>query len=258
MKTNTIFFIIIILFTIHTGCSNKGNNKSESGKESQTNATTVPDTGYTGILQSYSGTYLVKEVTFKNGIRQGLMKTYYANGLLYQTFWYENGLRQDTGKWYYESGKVFRSTPFKNDSSDGVQTQYYESGAVRAKLNFVNGLRTPYLEEFSADGKKITDYPDMIVTINDNYKQNGTYKISLKLTNDKTKVTYYKGEYIDGLFIPKKYLKVNVSETTGLLELKKSNTPGNNYVGIIAEISTSKGNKYLLYKKIDLPYNDLK
>jgi antitoxin component YwqK of YwqJK toxin-antitoxin module len=31
-------------------------------------------------------TWLVKEVTFKNGIREGLTKTYYRTGELYQTF----------------------------------------------------------------------------------------------------------------------------------------------------------------------------
>ena len=260
MKTNSIYFVIFILLTISAGCLNKGNNSSKSERENMTDTASVPDTGFTGILQSFSGANLVKETTLKNGVRHGLMKTFYASGLLYQTFWYENGLRQDTAKWYFEkiNGKVFRTTPFKNDSVNGIQTQYYESGAVRAKLNYVNGLRTPYLEEFSSDGKKVTDYPDMVVTIKDDYNQNGTYKIFLKLTNETTKATYYKGEFIDGLFNPKKYLKLNASETTGYLELKKSGTPGNNYIGIIAEILTPKGNKHLVYKRIDLPYNDLK
>jgi antitoxin component YwqK of YwqJK toxin-antitoxin module len=260
MKTNSICFIIIILLTLNAGCSNQGKKNPKSEGEKNTETTTTADTGYTGILQSYSGNHLVKEVTLKNGVRNGLMKTFYASGLLYQTFWYENGLKQDTGKWYFEklNGRVFRTTPFKDDSAHGIQTQYYENGTVRAKLNFVNGLRTPYLEEFTSEGKKITDYPDVVVTTIDNYNQNGTYKINVKLNNDKTKVTFYKGEYIDGLYDPKKYQKLNISETTGFLELKKSAAQGNNYVGIIAEILTSKGNKHLVYKRIDLPYNDLK
>jgi hypothetical protein len=72
------------------------------------------------------------------------------------------------------------------------------------------------------------------------------------------KVNFYRGEYIEGLFMPKKYIKLNTSDYTGYLELKKTGSPGNNYVGIIAEISTDLGNKYLTYRKIDIPYNDLK
>jgi antitoxin component YwqK of YwqJK toxin-antitoxin module len=258
MKTNASILIFLILLSFFAGCLNKGPKNISSDNENIDDTITVPDTGFTGIKQSFSGNRLVKEVTYKNSIRQGLMKTYYADGLLYQTFWYENGLRQDTAKWYFEDGRVFRKTPFKDDSAHGIQIQYYKTGVVRAKLSFVNGVRTPYLEEFTSDGKKFTGYPDLVIRTKDDYDQNGTYKIFLELTNKTIKATYYRGEYIDGLYYPKKYVKLNNSETTGYLELKKSGSSGNNYVGIIAEISTQIGNKYLVYKKIDLPHNDLK
>ena len=258
MKTNTILLIIIILLTLNAGCVNKGNKKSAPENKNPAATSTIADTGFTGIKRYYSHELLAREVTFKNGVIQGLMKTYLSDGKLYQTFWYRNGVREDTAKWYFDDGKVFRTTPFKNDSMNGIQTQYYRNGKIRAKLNFVNGARTPYLEEFLSDGTKITSYPDLVVKTKDEYKQNGTFKIWLDLTDRKVKATYYRGEYINGLFYPKKYTKLNSSETTGYLELKKSGIPKSNDVGVIAEISTQLGNKYLLYKKLDLPYNDLK
>jgi len=258
MKTNAILFIIIILLIWNSGCQNRSNKNTSSRNDNLTDTSTVADTGFTGIKQLYSHKLLAREVTYKNGVKQGLMKTYLVSGKLYQTFWYRNGHLEDTAKWYFDDGKVFRTTPFKNDSMNGVQTQYYRSGKVRAKLNFVNGIRTPFLEEFSPDGVKITAYPDLVIKTKDEYKQNGTYKIWLELTDKTVKATYYRGEYIDGLFFPKKYSKLNLSETSGYLELKKSGNPKDNYVGVIAEIFTQLGNKYLVYKKIDLPYNDLK
>jgi hypothetical protein len=42
------------------------------------------------------------------------------------------------------------------------------------------------------------------------------------------------------------------------LDLRKSGTPQPEYVGIIAVFLTDYGNNYLAYKKIDLPYKDLK
>jgi antitoxin component YwqK of YwqJK toxin-antitoxin module len=254
MKNNTTLFVIIILLTLNAGCQTKTKNKSLSGKEKIEAAVAEADS----LVRSYSGSWLVKEVPYKNGKRQGLMKTYNTTGTLYQTFWYENGLRQDTAKLYFEDGKVFRTTPFKDDTAHGIQTQYYKSGAVKAKLNFVNGLRTPYLEEFDAAGKKIENYPDLVIRTKDEYSQNGTFKIYLELTNKDTKANYYRGEYIDGLFNPKKCIKINSSETAGYLELSKSANSGSNSVGIIAEILTTFGNRYLVYKKIDLPYNNLK
>jgi antitoxin component YwqK of YwqJK toxin-antitoxin module len=258
MRSNINFLIFLILITINSGCLNKNSRKIASGDQNLTDTSTVADTGFTGIKQIYSRSILAREVTYKNGVIHGLMKTYLVNGKLYQSFWYENGVRQDTAKWYFDDGKVFRATPFKNDSMNGIQTQYYRNGNVRAKLNFVNGARTPYLEEFLQDGKKVTSYPDLVVKTKDDYNQNGSYKIWLELTDKTAKTTYYRGEYINGLFYPKKYIKINSSETTGYLELRKSGISQNNYVGVIAEISTPLGNKYLVYRKVDLPYNDLK
>jgi antitoxin component YwqK of YwqJK toxin-antitoxin module len=256
MKTYFVFLLLLIFLTAGTGCRNKGSVKTKDLVQKDTSS--VADTGFTGIKKYYSDKFLVKEVTFKNGIRQGLMKTFYKSGKLYQTFWYRDGLREDTAIWFFEDGKVYRASPFKNDTMDGTQIQYYRSGKVRAKMNFVKGIRTPLLEEFTQDGKLISEYPELIVKTIDDYNQSGTYKIYLELSKKDVKVTYYRGEYINGLFMPRKYIKLNINAYMGYLELKKTGTPGKNYVGIIAETSTGLGNKHLTYKKIDLPYNDLK
>ena len=211
MKTGISLFIILLLLALSSGCSNRSNKRSSSKGADSTNISNVPDTGYNGITQYFSTGRLVKEVTFKNGIRNGLMKTYNASGQLYQTFWYVNGMKEDTAIWYFENGKIYRKTPFKNDSMNGTQIQYYRSGGVRAKLNFVNGIRTPDLEEFESNGRKIADYPDLVITTKDEYSQTGTFKIYLELTKKNVKATYYKGEYADGLFYPKKYIKLNNS-----------------------------------------------
>jgi len=251
----TILFLSILLIIL-CNCSGKGSAGKNDNSSADT--VTVPDTGFTGIRQYFSNTTLSYEVTFKNGVRNGLMKTFYPDGRLRQTFWYENGTREDTAIWFYEDGKIFRKTAFKRDSMNGLQIQYYKSGKVKAKLEFVNGLRKPYLEEFTMDGKKITDYPVVIIKTTDNYKQDGTYSISLQLSKKEVKANFYQGDYIDGLFIPKKLKKINSSETTGFLKLKKSAAPGAGYVGIISEISTPMGNKLLVYNRVELPYNDLK
>jgi hypothetical protein len=268
MKKSIFFLSVILLLAGTTGCHNKGQKKVED--KSPVDTSTVADTGYTGIKQYLSGRFVSYEATFKNGVKQGLMRTFYPSGKVRTSFWYENGMREDTAIWYYEDGTtIFRKTPFKRDSMNGVQIQYYKSGAVRTKMEFVDGLRKPYIEEFTSDGSKITDYPDMVVKTKDEYKLNGTYKINLELNKPDVKVTFYRGEYIDGLFAPKKYSvlnikgtgtdgKVKLSDYSGFLQLKKSATGGESSVGIIAEISTKLGNKFLVYRKIELPYNDLK
>jgi hypothetical protein len=237
------------------GCNGKGPGKKDSQTANDT--ITVPDTGYTGIKQYMSSRLMVKEVTFKNGVREGLMKSFYMNGKVRQTFWYENGLREDSAKWYYEEGQVFRSTPYKKDTIDGIQKQYYMNGRLKAKIGYIKGLRTPYLEEFTKDGKLVGGYPVLVVNIRDDYRTKGVFRVSLELSDKSTKVRYYSGDFSIGVFDTTRCKKINTIEGIGYLDLKKTGSPNTGYVGIIAEILTNYGNNYLVYKKIGLPYNDL-
>jgi hypothetical protein len=256
MKNITILLTTCVVILLSQGCGNKGSSKQSVVNPADTQ--TVADTGFTGIRQYYSQRFLSYEVTLKNGVRQGLMKTFYPSGKIRQTFWYENGMKEDTAVWFYEEGKIFRKTPFKRDSMNGMQIQYYKSGAIRAKMSFVNGLRTPFLEEFTNDGKKITDYPAVVIKTRDNYLKNGTYSISLELDRKNIKVNFYTGELTDGLFVPKSLKKINSSEFAGFLQLVKAQSQGQNSAGIISEISTQLGNKLIVYNKVALPYNDLR
>jgi hypothetical protein len=218
----------------------------------------VPDTGYTGITQYMSGQNIIKEVTFKNGVRQGLMKTFYAGGQVYQTFWYENGLREDSSRYYYLEGQLFRTTPYKHDTIDGIQKQYYRTGELKAEIGYSKGLRTPYFQEFTSRGKLVNTYPEIIVNINDGYKSRGSYRIGLELSDKSTKVNFYTGEFTDNRFDTAFSKPLTTIDGKAKLDLKKTGTPGKNYIGIIAAIITPFGNRYLAFKKIDLPYNDLK
>ena len=255
MKTHILTSTVVIILLSVSACMNRGQTKGDEQAEQE--AAAEPDTGFTGIGVYRSGGIVSAEVTMKNGVRQGLMKTYYPSGKLRQTFWYENGMREDTAVWYHEDGIIFRKTPYRKDSINGIQIQYYKNGKVRAKLEYTDGLRTPFLEEYTAGGAKIASYPELVAGTKDEYNANGTYKIYLELNQKGIKANFYRGEYINDLFDPRQYVKINNTETTGYLELKKTGTARSGYVGVIAEILTTLGNRKLVYKRIDLPYNDL-
>jgi len=247
--------LLIILAIAFTGC---GNNKTANKPVvSPADTVTTADTGYTGIRQYFSKRILTYEVTFKNGVRNGLMKTFYSGGNLRQTFWYENGKKEDTAVWYYEEGPVFRKTPFKRDSMNGMQIQFYKSGAVRAKMSFVNGLRTTFLEEYSNDGKKITDYPDVVINVIDKHKDNGSYLIRFLLDRKDVKANFYTGDLSEGLFNPSVLRKINTSDFTGAVSLMKGPGKPLSSLSVIAEITTQLGNKRIVTKSLALPYADL-
>lgn len=256
MKKVSNSIVVLLILLIAAGCSGKGSSKK--GSDQVANTLSVTDTGYTGITKYYSNELLIKEVTFENGVMQGEMRTYYLGGQLNQTIWYENGLREDSVKKYYLEGQVFRSTPFKHDTIDGTQIQYYRDGHIRAKLQFIKGLRTPFLEEFTRDGKLIRNYPGILFTINDNYSTTGKVRINLGLTDTARKAKFYRGEFSNGVFDTTKCKLIASINGKTYLDLKKSGTPQAGYVGIISAILTDFGNRYLSYKKIDLAYKDLK
>lgn len=255
MKIFSGSLLVIVVLFIFSGCNGKKSAKKDSLNETDTIASA--DTGYTGIKQYMSGLLLVKEVTFKNGVREGLMKSFYQTGELRQTFLYKNGLREDSAKWYYREGQVFRSTPYKNDTIDGIQKQYYRNGRLKAKLGYLKGFRTPYLEEFTPDGKLIGGYPGLVINNRDEYSAKGIYHVIMELSDKSTKVKYFLGDLSKGVYDTAHCKKINTIKGIGYLDLKKTASARAGYVGVIAEILTNYGNKYLVYKEIGLPYNDL-
>ena len=256
MKLIVNLLVVSFLLFFLSGCKQSGTAKKEAGSPADTNV--VADTGYTGIKQYMSGTLIVKEVTFKNGVREGLMKSFYQNGKLRQTFWYRNDLREDSAKWYYEGGEVFRSTPYVHDTIDGIQIQYYRSGKIKAKLNYKKGLRTFYLEEFLQDGKKITGYPELVVNTKDDYNTKGIYSISLHLSNNSTKVKYYRYDSSEEVYDTAHCKEIKTIKGVASFDLKKSGAVTSGSTSVVAEVLTGFGNNMLIYKKIPLPYNNLK
>jgi hypothetical protein len=253
-----LYPLFVLSLVAAIGCTGKGPGKKESKTAADTS--TVADTGRTGIVQYMSGQYKVSEVTFKNGVRDGLMKSFYQTGQVRTTWWYENGLRQDSARFYYVEGQLFRTTPYKNDTVDGIQKQFYRKGTIRAKIGWSKGMRTPFFQEFGSNGKLMGGYPELVGKINDEYSSKGSYTINLELSDksESEKTLFYRGGFTDGRFDTTMCKLLVTNKGKSVLVLKKSGTPGPGSVSVIASILTPLGNRYLTSKKFDLPYNDLK
>lgn len=256
MKTITgSIFIILIVISFSACTGNRG--KKEAAPENDSISMT-PDTGFTGIKKFSRDGRIVREVSFKNGVRNGETKTFYPGGQIYQTFWYENELREDSAKWYYSDGKLFRSTPFRKDTIEGVQKQYYKNGRVKAKIGYSKGMRTPFFEEYTQEGKLFKNYPEIVVSTKDEYSTTGTFRISLELSDKSDKVEFYRGEFINDRFDTTRITLLKTIKGKAELTLRKTGKPGPGHAGIIAAHVTPFMNRRLIYKEIRLPYNDLK
>jgi hypothetical protein len=255
MKLLYFSLILILVLFLNYGCKGKEGSGKNSGSGNDT--ISVSDTGFTGIKQYMSGTHISMETTFKNGVKDGISKTYYSSGKLRGTQWYENGLREDSAKWYFEEGQLFRSTPYKKDTADGIQKQYFRTGSLKAIIGFRKGLRTFEFEEFDKEGRKVSDYPYLVVSTKDDYNSKGTYTIKLSLSDKSTKVKFFRGDFRNGVFDSTSCEKIKTINGIGILTLKKTGSAHAESVDVLAAIVTFYGNNYLVNKKIGLPYNDL-
>ncbi|MEA1887892.1 MAG: hypothetical protein U9N72_11850 [Bacteroidota bacterium] len=246
---NRIFLLALIIATA-AGCRDADNDKSQADEEKAADDVQV--------VKYYNEGRLVKEVTFKDSIRNGICRNYYDDGRLKRTIWYENGLKEDTAKWYYPEGMVYRATPYKNDKIHGVQTKYYKSGRIQATLPYKNGLRTPGLKEYLPDGREVESYPTIEHTIRDlTDTQADAVRVFTQLSNESVNVRFYRGSLIDGSFEPDKCTDITTSSGKGFVELKPNSEKGKGYVNIIAVYTTRFRNKKIISKRIKLPYNNL-
>ena len=69
---------------------------------------------------------------------------------------------------------------------------------------------------------------------------------------------FYKGEFTNGAFDSTRCKRIEAIKGIAVLDLKKTGTPNTESVGVIAQVLTNFNNNHLIYKKIELPYNDLK
>jgi len=212
---------------------------------------------FTGVRPFYKDNRLEKEVTYVNGRRNGITKTYYPSGNLKQTFNFIDGRKNDLATWYYEDGKVFRTTPYKNDTIHGIQIQYYRSGRIKAEMSYVEGHRLPDLKEYFDNNKQKIIKANIVISTRDEYAENGIYKIFAELDNKNLGVIFFKGDFTDGAFNRNNLTKITTSGGIGYLELSVGPVGNNGYVGIIAEYTTDYGNKNYIYKKLTIPYKDV-
>ena len=255
MKISERSLGLILALLLVSGCGRGSGKKiASSGKDRSFTA----DTGFTGVKRYTSLGHLSVESTFKNGVKEGITNMYYVSGNLSHTSWYSNGLKEDTGKWYYEEGQLFRATPYRRDTIDGIQVQYFRSGMVKAKIGFKRGLRTFFIQEYDLNGELLTTYPQLIISVKDDYATKGVCSISLGLSDNSAEVKYYSGDFGGGVFDTVRSVRIKTINGTGTFILEKTGIPQADSVDILASILTLYGNNYLVHKKIGLPYKDLK
>jgi antitoxin component YwqK of YwqJK toxin-antitoxin module len=109
---------------------------------------------YTGqCVIYYKGTEVVKEqLTFKKGILDGTLVSYYPNGELKIKGEYKQGRLY--GKWesWYEGGKKKYEVNYVNDTLSGNYMQWYNTGVLKEKGLYAENSRSGAWVEYDEAG----------------------------------------------------------------------------------------------------------
>jgi antitoxin component YwqK of YwqJK toxin-antitoxin module len=105
-----------------------------------------------GIEKNYSGGVLYSEVSYKDGIKDGYVKTYYSDGSLSSSCIYVNGKQEGSYKNFYQSGKLKDEIPFVHGERQGIQKSYFENGNLSKEVPMVDGWIEGVEKEYWENG----------------------------------------------------------------------------------------------------------
>lgn len=103
----------------------------------------------------------------KNGLKQGVWKEFYSNGVVRQETMYLNGKRNGYVKKYDETGTLVSIEKYINDDpvtnaeelkEYEIRRDYYPSGQVRIEGSYYNGKADGLRREYSEDGTIVKGY----------------------------------------------------------------------------------------------------
>ncbi len=192
MKRNYLFYLII--FGLLYSCSKQKIEYKhyETGeiKEKIVFDRENPNS-YVAYLFSKDGN-LLKEIKIKNGLYQGLCKSYYKNGNINDIVEFDQGKKNGSLTVFWENGNIRMHKNYVNDTVHGIARNYNEDGSIKEEFLFINSFILIHKKYFqSRDGTylKFENYK----AINDSsFLKNGQLVINTATnTIDIKKSLYY-------------------------------------------------------------------
>ena len=184
-----------------------------------------------GVTKIYTPVgYLYLEISFKNGLKDGITKRYfentkiinwkqnytknklneivrnyfkngksiklYPNGQIENEAYFKNGKQDGETKWYYDTGELKLVANWQNDKCDGERITYHKNGQIRAIPTYKNGLCITDEYQYYEDGTLEAIIPardtgiELIYYPNGKLKSEREYNKGKKIGNGKIKADY--------------------------------------------------------------------
>ena len=164
MKTSTLLIAIVVGFLSVTVSAQDtvwfDSNWNPSTKEKATYYRPVPKSQNNGfwIIDYYmDGTKQMEGFSLNNSVNKekfdGLVKYYFADGVIYQEVNYITGQIDGVRKIYFESGKLKNEREYEDNKMEGEFSEYYDTGELSVRGDYENSLKEGVWKTYYKNGK---------------------------------------------------------------------------------------------------------
>jgi MORN repeat variant len=245
-------FILVALILL--GCSKPEKKTIDTGDETSTGPN-----GETIVRTKFPTGQVKQEVIFKDGVKNGVARTFDKDGSVILELPYVNNKREGVSKKYYAGGVLAQSTEYKDDLMHGIQTRYRGNGNLMSEARYEFDFPCADLKEYLENKSLKKKYPAINVEIENKVKSTGIYLIRISLSERARNIKFYKGKLsaTGCMFTGVEYVLKNETSNTGEISYY---LPKGSFVSeelnIIATYETLMGNTMILQKKIKVAVNN--
>lgn len=142
--------IVVLLLSCNDGIKSK--DKRDAAIDYSSDSMTVSKYYDDGTKES--------EGVLKQGVKDGIAKTYHPNGRIKQKGLWVKDKQEGIWEFYDENGRISAKVSFKNDMQDGISIFFYETGIVSEKTTWKEGTLDGKSYQYYANGaiKRISNW----------------------------------------------------------------------------------------------------
>lgn len=142
MKSIVSLFTLLFLSYSINGQTIIDISKTEKGIKEGIEITLFQNKPFTGnATESYPNGNPKFNISFKDGITNGLWQEWYANGKLKFNAYWLNGKGHGLWEYYHENGVIRQEEFYNMDIPIGIFKVYYNNGQIKSKSSWLNGKK---------------------------------------------------------------------------------------------------------------------
>lgn len=195
MRNTVVILLACTLLAIATGCQEavvieQLVEQAAAAKEQQTQKKKEDKTIKNGtVVRENAASNTTSEVHFKDGLKDGLAKQYYADGQVWKESMYKGGHLEGTARVYDREGNLTREVEYQAGKKHGRYTAYFKSGKPKLEIEYRQDRPLPGHIEHGYQGE-VKENPKIIVTEEDRLAKEGLYLLHLQLSVPKKDVQF--------------------------------------------------------------------